>query len=88
MNIPMIYFNLPAGLVALVLGTIVALSMGKASISFDGVGIYPPMPYFGDLLAGINYLFSNPELFLILVPVQIYNFIETMKESRKFLNRD
>ena len=27
---------------------------------------------------GIQHLFNNPELFLVLVPVQIYNFIETM----------
>lgn len=71
-------FNIPAGLLALIVGTLVALAMGKASISFEGVGFYPPMPYFGDLIAGIQHLFANPELFLVLVPVQIYNFIETM----------
>jgi adenine/guanine/hypoxanthine permease len=71
-------FNIPAGLLALIVGTVVALAMGKASISFDGVGFYPPIPYFGDLVAGIQHLFANPELFLVLVPVQIYNFIETM----------
>lgn len=71
-------FNIPAGLLALIVGTIVALIMGKASISTDGVGFYPPLPYFGDLIAGIQHLFANPELFLVLVPVQIYNFIETM----------
>jgi AGZA family xanthine/uracil permease-like MFS transporter len=73
-----IYFNLPAGLVALALGTLIALAMGKSSVSFDGIGFYPPLPYFGDLIAGVQYLFNNPELFLILIPVQIYNFIETM----------
>ena len=71
-------FNLPAGLVALVIGTVIALLMGKASVNFDGVGFYPPVPYFGDLIAGIQHLFGNPELFLVLIPVQIYNFIETM----------
>ena len=71
-------FNIPAGLLALIVGTVVALMIGKSSISFEGVGFYPPVPYFGDLIAGIQYLFSNPELFLVLVPVQIYNFIETM----------
>jgi adenine/guanine/hypoxanthine permease len=71
-------FNIPAGLLALGVGTVVAMAMGKASISFDGVGFYPPIPYFGDLIAGVQHLFNNPELFLILVPVQIYNFIETM----------
>ncbi|MFD1157518.1 xanthine/uracil/vitamin C permease [Roseovarius aestuarii] len=71
-------YNIPAGLLALGVGTLVALVIGQASISFDGVGFYPPVPYFGDLIAGIQHLFANPELFLVLVPVQIYNFIETM----------
>ncbi len=71
-------YNIPAGLLALLVGTVVALISGKASISMEGVGFYPPMPYFGDLIVGIQHLFANPELFLVLVPVQIYNFIETM----------
>ncbi|TVR49055.1 MAG: xanthine/uracil/vitamin C permease [Rhodobacteraceae bacterium] len=70
--------NIPAGLLALLVGTTVALITGQASISTDGRGVYLPMPYFGDLFAGLQHLFANPELFLVLVPVQIYNFIETM----------
>ncbi|TNF20349.1 MAG: xanthine/uracil/vitamin C permease [Rhodobacteraceae bacterium] len=71
-------WNIPAGLLALIVGTVVAFAIGEASISFEGTGFYPPMPYIGDLIAGIQHLFANPELFLVLVPVQIYNFIETM----------
>ncbi len=71
-------FNLPAGLLALVAGTVIALILGKASINFEGVGFYPPIPYLGDMIVGIQYLFAHPELFLVLIPVQIYNFIETM----------
>ncbi len=71
-------FNIPAGLLALGVGTMVALLVGEARISAEGVGFYPPLPYVGDLIAGIQHLFANPELFLVLVPVQIYNFIETM----------
>lgn len=71
-------FNIPAGLLALIIGTVVAILIGQSSVSLDGVGFYPPVPYFGDLVAGIQHLFANPELFLVLVPVQIYNFIETM----------
>ncbi|MCP5037341.1 MAG: xanthine/uracil/vitamin C permease [Rhodobacteraceae bacterium] len=70
--------GIPAGLLALGVGTIVALIMGDSSFSADGLGFYPPVPYFGDLIAGIQHLFANPELLLVLVPVQIYNFIETM----------
>ena len=71
-------FNIPAGLLALIIGTVVALLIGQSKFSFEGVGFYPPLPYFGDLVAGIQHLFENPQLFLVLVPVQIYNFIETM----------
>jgi AGZA family xanthine/uracil permease-like MFS transporter len=71
-------YNIPAGLLALVVGTVMALVMGQSSISLDGVGVYPPLPYIGDMMAGVQYLFDNPELFLVLIPVQIYNFIETM----------
>ncbi|MFP3385232.1 xanthine/uracil/vitamin C permease [Tritonibacter sp. SIMBA_163] len=71
-------YNIPAGLLALIVGTLVALALGTSTISVEGIGFYPPLPYFGDLIAGIQYLFVNPELFLVLVPVQIYNFIETM----------
>lgn len=71
-------FNIPAGLLALIIGTVVALAIGEAKFSAEGVGFYPPLPYLGDLIAGVQYLFANPELFLVLVPVQIYNFIETM----------
>ncbi len=71
-------FNIPAGLLALGLGTAVALMMGKASFSVEGVAFYMPLPYIGDMIVGIKHLFSHSELFLVLIPVQIYNFIETM----------
>jgi adenine/guanine/hypoxanthine permease len=70
--------NLPAGLVAIGAGTAIAIFLGQSTFNTDGIGFYPPIPYFGDMLAGIQYLFAHPELFLVLIPVQIYNFIETM----------
>ena len=70
--------NMPAGLVAILAGTIIAMVLGQSKIDFSGVGFYPPIPYLGDMIVGIQYLFTNPELFLVLIPVQIYNFIETM----------
>ncbi|QRF64855.1 hypothetical protein [Ponticoccus alexandrii] len=70
--------NLPAGLVAILAGTVIAVVLGQSTFDTSGIGFYPPVPYIGDLIAGIQYLFANPELFLVLVPVQIYNFIETM----------
>ena len=70
--------NVPAGLVAIAVGTIIAIFLGESTFSTDGIAFYPPIPYVGDMIAGIQYLFANPELFLVLIPVQIYNFIETM----------
>ncbi len=70
--------NLPAGLVAILAGTVIAVVLGQSTFDTSGLGFYPPVPYLGDLIVGIQYLFANPELFLVLVPVQIYNFIETM----------
>lgn len=70
--------NLPAGLVAILAGTVIAVVLGQSTFDTSGLGFYPPVPYLGDLVAGLQYLFANPELFLVLVPVQIYNFIETM----------
>ncbi|HLS58401.1 MAG TPA: xanthine/uracil/vitamin C permease [Paracoccaceae bacterium] len=71
-------FNAPAGLLALLVGLMVALLTGHSTVTAEGLGFHPPFPYIGDLIAGIQHLFANPELFLVLVPVQIYNFIETM----------
>ncbi|RFC64468.1 xanthine/uracil/vitamin C permease [Fulvimarina endophytica] len=70
--------NLPAGLVAIGAGTIIAFALGQSKIDTSGIGFYAPVPYVGDLVTGVLYLFANPELFLVLIPVQIYNFIETM----------
>ncbi len=71
-------FNLPAGLTALVAATIVALALGQSKFSFEGVGLYIPIPYVGDLMIGLQYMLEHPELLAVLIPVQIYNFIETM----------
>jgi len=71
-------FNVPAGLLALFLGTVVALILGKSTITVEAISFNLPMPYIGDMIAGIKHLFGHPELFLVLIPVQVYNFIETM----------
>ena len=71
-------FNVPAGLMALLFGAIVYLVLEKPDINTDDVGFYFPLPWIGDAFAGVKHLFANSELFLVLIPVQIYNFIETM----------
>lgn len=71
-------YHIPAGLLAIGIGTVAALITGQFTISTDGVGFYLPIAYLGDMIAGVQYLLVSPELFLVLVPVQIHNFIETM----------
>lgn len=70
--------NIPAGLAAIITGTCIALFLGDSKISFEGVGVYIPVPLFGDLLSGLSALFERPELLMIIIPTGIYNFIETM----------
>ncbi len=70
--------NVPAGLLAIGVGTVAAILAGQSSFDATGTGLYLPVPYLGDMAAGLSYLAANPDLLLVLVPVQIYNFIETM----------
>ena len=71
-------FNIPAGLLAIVVGVGIALTIGEAHVSFEGVGLFVPVPVFGDLINGFIQLIVRPELLVIIVPLEIYNFIETM----------
>ena len=71
-------FGLPAGLVAIVVGTVIALILGDSKVTFEGVGLFVPVPLLGDLIEGFRHLFALPELLAIVVPMEIYNFIETM----------
>ncbi len=71
-------FGAPAGLVAILVGTGIALGLGEATISVEGIGVYPPVPVIGDLIAGFRQLAAHPELLVIVIPMEIYNFIETM----------
>ncbi len=71
-------FGVPAGLAAIVVGTLVGFATGDARISFEGTGFFAPIPVVSDLLAGLETLFSNPWILAIVVPAEIYNFIETM----------
>ncbi len=71
-------FNIPAGLMAIVVGTLIALAMGEAKVTVEGAGLFLPVPLVGDLIEGFRHLFSRPELLAIVIPMEIYNFIETM----------
>lgn len=70
-------FRLPAGLVALGLGVFLGFFTGDATFRFDQTGFYLPLPVVGDLWLGLQAIFSRPEILAVVVPIEIYNFIET-----------
>lgn len=72
-------FGLPAGFAAIVLGTAIGLVSGVATFDTDWrPALYPPIPIFGDLVAGFHLLLARPEILAVVLPIEIYNFIETM----------
>ncbi|KAB3531545.1 NCS2 family permease [Alkaliphilus serpentinus] len=76
-------FRIPASLFAIIIGTILAYILRQSDMSqiaagMDTVGFYPPLPTLG-FIEGFKYL-TGPmlSLFAVLLPISIYNFIETM----------
>lgn len=76
-------FRIPASLFAIIIGTVLAFTLRQAnpaliSEGLSTVGFYPPIPTLG-LIEGFKYL-TGPllSLFAVLLPISIYNFIETM----------
>ncbi|HBT18624.1 MAG TPA: uracil permease [Clostridiaceae bacterium] len=76
-------FKIPASLFAIVIGTFLAYTVGGQDTSFlqEGIksfGFYLPLPTLG-LVEGIGYMMRHMAgLFAILLPISIYNFVETM----------
>ncbi len=71
-------FKMPAGLLAIIVGTIIGFFTGVSSISLQGTGFYPPLPIISDLIAGLKLLLKNAQILTVVIPIEIYNFIETM----------
>lgn len=69
-------FKLPAGLVALILGAVIAISMGKASVSFEGVGFYAPIPWFFSI--GFQAFREAVPFLAVIIPLAVINFISTL----------
>ena len=72
--------NFPAGLAAILVGTgmsLILIISGDRPMPdwFAGVGLYCPVPLLSDLIAGFRYL---PSVLAVVLPIEIYNFIETM----------
>jgi len=75
-------FRLPAGLVAIGVGVLLGLITGDTTINFENTGFYPPVPVIGDLWVGLQLIWSKPVLFAILIPIEIYNFIEAISNVK------
>jgi adenine/guanine/hypoxanthine permease len=71
--------GLPAGLVAIVLGSVVGLVTGVGSIDTSWrPAIHVPVPIVSDLIEGFKLLLAHPAILAVVLPIEIYNFIETM----------
>lgn len=72
-------FRLPAGLVAIALGCGIGLVTGVATVDTTWrPALYVPLPVIGDIFSGIKLLLAKPEILAVVLPIEIYNFIETM----------
>lgn len=70
--------GVPAGLLAIVVGTGIAFAMGEARIDTTGLGLRLPIPVLGDLVVGLRLLWQEPALLAVVLPIEIYNLLETM----------
>ncbi|MGE0488736.1 MAG: xanthine/uracil/vitamin C permease [Vulcanimicrobiota bacterium] len=70
--------GLPAGLMAIALGTAIGLFNGTAEVTSWQPSLHIPVPVLGDLFAGFSILGQHPEILAVVLPIEIYNFIETM----------
>ncbi len=71
-------FGVPAGLAAILAGTAAALATGVSKVSAAGIGFHPPLLIPADLLSGLKLVMNNPAIIAVILPIEIYNFIETM----------
>jgi AGZA family xanthine/uracil permease-like MFS transporter len=69
--------KIPPLVVAIVGGIIYALLLGRTSFDFSGVGWYAPNPVAG-LQGLISGLSAVAPYLTVVIPIEIYNFIETM----------
>lgn len=75
--------RVPATLVAIVFGTLLAYALGRADVAAiarggETVGWYPPLPTLGGF-EGLGQIFGpHTALLAVIVPIAIYNFLETI----------
>jgi len=71
-------FRLPAGLVAIGLGIFLGFMTGDAALRFDEPALHVPLPVLGDLWVGLRLIVGRPEILAVVIPIAVYNFVETM----------
>lgn len=83
-------FGLPAGLVAIGLGVVIAFFTGEAELRWETAAWHLPLPVLEDLRLGLQAILQRPEILAVVIPIEIYNFIETMNnvESAKAAGDD
>jgi adenine/guanine/hypoxanthine permease len=69
-------FRLPAGIVAMGFAVVMGFFTGDSTFNLEHVAFYTAMPVVGDLWAGLLLILSQPALLAIIIPIEIYNFIE------------
>ena len=75
--------KIPTALFAIVIGTITAYAFGVGKVEniaagISSIGFYFPLPGFG-VFEGLKLLFTDyTHLLAIIIPISVYNFIETM----------
>lgn len=72
--------NIPGGLIAVILGTILAWIMGIAPVGDtpDDLGFYPPLPVLGELFEVLNSKLILT-YFTIIIPMGLFNVIGSLQ---------
>lgn len=70
--------GIPAGLAAIVVGMLIGCFTGDTKFDISGLGFNCPWIYFSDIIAGFKSILTNTYILAIVIPIEIYNFIETM----------
>ena len=68
--------KLPAGLLALIVGAILAVLMGQTTVETSNIGLYLPFPWI--LQLGGDIITACTPYLAIIIPVAIINFISTL----------
>ena len=72
-------WGLPAGLIAILVGCGLGLLTGVGSIDTTWrPAFHMPLPVISDLIVGFKLLLAKPAILAVVLPIEIYNFIETM----------